>query len=417
MNILLTSDVFPPDCGGSGWSTFFLAKALKSSGVNVKVITFDKNSAEKEIKREEYRGVEVIKYGRDLKENPAMRFVEKKRSLSGFEDAISEIITKENIQAVHAAHYLSALASTEAVRRKGVPLVITVRDYWPVCLYSTMIHEGKHCAGCTDQNMKKCFVDYNKGYSAISSIALPVLKKEMQKRRETLESADMVVFVSRHLENEVRKVIPQIKSVVIPNGVDINYVNSVIRQPADFSITPSYTVFIGKMEKYKGTGILSKIIENPKFDSPVVFVGGGSEREGMIKLTEKTGRKAVFLNRVSNDDVLRIMNGAKMLLFPSVWAEPLSRVLLEALAVGLPIVAMASGGTPEIISDGKNSLLGRSEDEFIAKAVSLAADEEQRNIFSRETRKTAAERFNQEKLAGQWLGLYEKIVAEKEVSA
>jgi glycogen(starch) synthase len=415
MNILLTSDVFPPNCGGSGWSTFFLARALKNSGLHVKVLTFDSDG--KSVTNDNYRGVDVVRYGRDLKDGPAMRFVEKKMSLSGFEDAVSDIISKENIQAVHAAHYLSALATEGAARKRGIPFVVTVRDYWPVCLYSTMIRDGRHCAGCADDKMKKCFADYNKSYSPFSSFALPALRKEMQKRRDALAAADMVVFVSRHLENEVRKVIPEIKSIVIPNGVDIAYVNSVLKQPAEFSITPSYAVFIGKMEKYKGTEMLAKILGNPKFTAPVVFIGGGSQRAGLIKLTEQSGNRAVFLNRVSNDDVLRIMKNAKMLLFPSVWAEPLSRVLLEALSVGLPVVAMASGGTPEIIADGKNGLLGRSEDEFIAKAVSLAADDEKLKIFSRESRKTAAERFNTEKLAGEWLGLYEKIVAEKQTPA
>jgi glycosyltransferase involved in cell wall biosynthesis len=415
MNILLTSDVFPPNCGGSGWSTFFLARTLKSSGLNVKVLTFDSDG--KGITHDDYRGVEVIRYGRDLKDGPAMRFVEKKRSLSAFEDAVSDIITKENIQAVHAAHYLSALASVGAARKRGIPFVVTVRDYWPVCLYSTMIQDGRHCAGCADDKMKRCFAGYNKSYAGVSSFALPALRKEMQKRRDALAAADMVVFVSRHLEKEVRKVIPEIKSVVIPNGVDIEYVNSVLKQPAQFSITPSYAVFIGKMEKYKGTAMLAKILENPKFTAPVVFIGGGSERAGLIKLTQQSGRRAVFLNWIPNDDVLRIMKNAKMLLFPSIWAEPLSRVLLEALSVGLPVVAMASGGTPEIIADGKNGLLGRSEDEFIAKAVSLASDDEKLKTFSRESRKTAAERFNSEKLAGEWLGLYEKIVAEKQTPA
>jgi len=415
MNILLTSDVFPPNCGGSGWSTFFLARALKEAGMNVKVLTFDSDG--KGVTHDDYRGVEVIRYGRDLKDGPAMRFVEKKRSLSAFEDAVSGIITKENIQAVHAAHYLSALASEGAARKRGIPFVVTVRDYWPVCLYSTMIQDGRHCAGCADDKMKRCFAEYNKGYSPFSSFALPALRKEMQKRRDVLAAADMVVFVSRHLEKEVRKVIPDIKSVVIPNGVDIEYVNSVLKQPAEFFITPSYAVFIGKMEKYKGTAVLEKILENPKFTAPVVFIGGGSERAGLIKLTEQSGSRAVFLNWIPNDDVLRIMNNAKMLLFPSVWAEPLSRVLLEALSVGLPVVAMASGGTPEIIADGKNGLLGRSEDEFIAKAVSLAADNEKLKLFSKESKKTVTERFNSEKLAGEWLGLYEKIVAEKQTPA
>jgi glycosyltransferase involved in cell wall biosynthesis len=51
------------------------------------------------------------------------------------------------------------------------------------------------------------------------------------------------------------------------------------------------------------------------------------------------------------------MSRATVLVFPSLWAEPLSRVLLEALALGAPMAAMDTGGTREILEDGRSGLL------------------------------------------------------------
>src|SRR4029450_6650399 len=48
---------------------------------------------------------------------------------------------------------------------------------------------------------------------------------------------------------------------------------------------------------------------------------------------------------------------APALVFPSLWPEPLSRVLLEALALGTPIAAMDTGGSREILEDGRSGLL------------------------------------------------------------
>lgn len=415
MNILLTSDVFPPNCGGSGWSTFFLARALKTRGAKVKVLAF--KSDQKGIKKDEYRGVEVIRFGRMMRGDAALRFIEKKRSLSNFESRIADIISKEKIQAVHAAHFLSAVASAGPVKKAGIPFVITVRDYWPVCLYSTMIFEGKPCSDCSEEKMRKCFIEYNKKYAGVSSVAMPALKKDMQKRQDVLLAADRVVFVSAHLERTVKKIIPGIKSAVMPNGVDMAYVDSVLKTEPGFSISPEYAVFIGKMEKYKGTSALAGLLENKKFTDPVVFIGDGSQRKRLIDASYESGKRAAFLQWTPNDDVLRIMKNAKMLLFPSIWAEPLSRVLLEALAVGLPVVGMATGGTPEIVQEGRNGLLANSEEEFIQKAASLAGDHAKLKTFAKESRRISAERFSQDRLAAEWLGLYEKIFSEKQKTA
>jgi glycogen synthase len=56
------------------------------------------------------------------------------------------------------------------------------------------------------------------------------------------------------------------------------------------------------------------------------------------------------------DDVLRTMARARVVVFPSLWPEPLSRVLLEALALGAPVAAMDTGGTREILT-GESGLL------------------------------------------------------------
>jgi glycosyltransferase involved in cell wall biosynthesis len=54
------------------------------------------------------------------------------------------------------------------------------------------------------------------------------------------------------------------------------------------------------------------------------------------------------------------MRRAEALVFPSTWPEPLSRVLLEALALGTPIAAMDTGGTSELIADDVSGLLAKS---------------------------------------------------------
>ena len=68
-----------------------------------------------------------------------------------------------------------------------------------------------------------------------------------------------------------------------------------------------------------------------------------------------------FSTAIASDSVrekLRLMAGCELLLFPSAWGEPLSRVPLEAGACAAAILAMPTGGTPSIIADGVSGAKG-----------------------------------------------------------
>ena len=55
----------------------------------------------------------------------------------------------ERFDLAHAQHWLSAGATIRASRKTGLPVVVTVRDYWPVCIWSTMLSGTDACPGCS----------------------------------------------------------------------------------------------------------------------------------------------------------------------------------------------------------------------------------------------------------------------------
>jgi glycosyltransferase involved in cell wall biosynthesis len=75
------------------------------------------------------------------------------------------------------------------------------------------------------------------------------------------------------------------------------------------------------------------------------------------------------------EDVLRALARATALVFPSLWPEPLSRVLLEALALGTPLAAMDTGGTREIFAGTESGLLVKDADALADAVGRLAGDD------------------------------------------
>jgi glycosyltransferase involved in cell wall biosynthesis len=90
----------------------------------------------------------------------------------------------------------------------------------------------------------------------------------------------------------------------------------------------------------------------------LVVLGDGPERASLERRVRDAGLngRVRFLGSGTRDDVLRLFRAADAAVLPSRW-ENMPHTVLEALAVGTPVVAAAVGGVPEVVHDGENGLL------------------------------------------------------------
>ncbi len=98
-------------------------------------------------------------------------------------------------------------------------------------------------------------------------------------------------------------------------------------------------------------------------DVTLVIAGDGPDREALERRARELGvdGRARFLGSVPRERVLRLFRAADGSLLTSSW-ENLPHTVLEALAVGSPVIATAVGGVPEVIRDGENGLLVPARD-------------------------------------------------------
>ncbi len=110
----------------------------------------------------------------------------------------------------------------------------------------------------------------------------------------------------------------------------------------------------------------------------LLVLGDGSERPALEREAETLGvsDRVRFVGAGTRDDVLRLFRAADAVLVTSAW-ENLPHTVLEALAVGTPVIATAVGGIPEVVVDGENGLLVPPHDvDAIAAAVARLVREE-----------------------------------------
>jgi glycosyltransferase involved in cell wall biosynthesis len=333
MNVLIVTDAFPPGAGGSGRSTGALAEALVRRRHRVKVVV----SRAKTLGQADWRGIEVSEV-----QIPASRLGNAGERERVFASGVSEAAGEEAWDLVHAQHWLSAGASRRALPR--LPLVVTVRDYWPVCIWSTRISGREVCPGCSFSRRVLCVARTRPALWPVSPVLPPVVGWELRRRVALLAGASAVIAVSGH----VARTIP-CRARVIPNVVD--------RSPLTLArpVAHPYVLFVGKLEPGKAPDQLVPILEAASCKLPLLIAGTG-RLESQIRAQ---GGNVQFLGWVEDERALALMQHAEAVLFPSRWQEPLSRVLLDGLAVGAVLVAEPTGGTEEILVDGESGLLGR----------------------------------------------------------
>ena len=151
MKILLPTDSFPPNCGGSGWSTYELARGLRARGHEVFVV--QPRPGQLRATGREYDGFEVEEVAAPAPPIPYVRnYFKNERLWQQLQDVLSDRIARQSCDIVHAQHVLTTVPAIRAARTRATPVVATVRDYWPVCYWSTLIIDPSRdmlCPACT----------------------------------------------------------------------------------------------------------------------------------------------------------------------------------------------------------------------------------------------------------------------------
>jgi glycosyltransferase involved in cell wall biosynthesis len=120
------------------------------------------------------------------------------------------------------------------------------------------------------------------------------------------------------------------------------------------------------------------------------------------------GSAVVFLGSVA--DIPSLLAGTDVFVFPSLW-EGLSLALVEAQASGLPVVASAVGGNPEVVRDGLNGLLvpPAKVDELVAAMLALGRDSDLRRRMGQAARE-ASQRFDIAATRTAYESLYREVL-------
>jgi len=400
LRILVATDAFPPICGGSGWSTWELVRGLTALGHHVEVVKTEIGKAPG-VYDGRYQGVRVTTFRGQAPDLPLVRNVIKNERLwtKTAEYLLQERLRKDPFDVIHAQHVMTTVPSIRAGRASGTPVVATVRDYWPVCYWSDLIYDPQAahlCPGCSVKMMTQCVLPRAGAASIAAWPVIPYMRANLRTKRRTLAQASAVIAVSSAIARDLIVRAPELSGTpmfTIPNPVDMTALDEAhLRSPRPMA--DPYVLYAGKLAVNKGVQFLLPAFASAKLALPLVVVGDGPMR-GTLE-AEARARKIDLrvLGWLDRDQVWAWMRHARLLAFPSYGPESLSRVLIEAAALGVPIAAMDTGGTRDIIQPEVTGLLARDVEGFARDLARLDHDERLRAAVSWAARADVHTRFS-----------------------
>ena len=392
---LLNEKYFPYISGGAERSLKVLAEALPARGATPVVITVCPGPAERTAVVDGVRvhslPVRNFFWPVDGRARPRWKLaayhlrdsLDRSRSRE-----IRRMLERIGPDVVHTNN-LSGLGilTWRAAKSLALPVVHTLRDHYLMCPFSVRHRRGRDCpATCLD-----CvpFALRNRRLSRLVDVAVG-------NSRDILEPHLAAGYFACAGETRVIYNASATSCAGQPGA------------PAEPGVVTF--AFLGRITREKGIENLLAATRSLPDRGWRLLIAGDGVRAYVERLRTRFSRRNIsWLGWV---DPAEIYRAADWVIVPSLWREPLPRVILEAHGCGVPVAASNRGGIPEVVAHGRTGLLyDPAAPAALAGLLKRLADGEWRAADFRSACISAAARYRPGRMAGDYLRAYAKAAA------
>lgn len=259
--------------------------------------------------------------------------------------------------------------------------------------------------------------------------------------RTAYEGATKIIAVSAGMRADILRAYPQIdpdKVTVVHNGIDLEAFQSAnnpdLVRANGINPDQRSVVFVGRITQQKGLPYLLKAARELPADVQLVLCAGApdtpqilAEVTSLVEELRKVRNNVIWVEKhLSRAELIAVLSSATVFACPSIY-EPLGIVNLEAMACGIPVVATATGGIPEVVAHDETGLLvpieqvmdgsGKPLDEkkFVAdfaNALNEMLANPNLDAFGKAGRSRVEEHFSWESIAEQTLSVYRGAIQD-----
>ena len=345
MRILLATELYRPSIGGTERHVEQLEAALTARGHHVVVATTSPQLHEVDPPHVRRLGgwaeVAIRRHAR-----PEQHF-HPPAADPGVVRQLVALCASERIDVVHA-HGWIAHSAVRAAWRRDLPVVVSLHDYGLDCARrSRLLPDGSPCAGPEPEACRSCA---GAAYGLVrGELVVAGLRRSARwwSRVDAFVANSEAVAAAAEAAGVPCEVASPWLAPVVPPAAGATGATTVV----DGLPRAPFVAYAGAQSRHKGIATLTEAWADP---APAPLVAVLSRPESHPPALPPS---AVVRRDASPAEVLATMAAASIVVVPSIFPEPFGLVAVEAMSVGTPVIASATGGLPEVLAHGAAGVL------------------------------------------------------------
>lgn len=386
--------------GGTERYVFSLARLLRQAGHEV--ISFSMKAENNETSPSSQYFSEAVNLDKFNLKNIFKFFYNREAAKK-----LDQLIKAERPEIAHLHNISHQLSSSviKVLKKYNIPIVQTLHDYKLICPNYKLFSGGQACYKCHGGKYYSCL--FNKCVkNSYAKSFLAMLEAYYCRRTGVYEKVDLFIAPSRFM-----------KDICVSFGVaenkikTLNHFNDKPPALSRETLSQPYLLYCGRLAEEKGIEVLVRTMIIIEEKIKLLIIGAGPDFEEIknlivkLKLSDSIEMLGPKYGAELNDYIVN----SRAVAVPSIWPENFPYAVLEALAAGRPVIASASGGLKEMISDGENGFLFEPGDvKSLAGAIDklLRADQEK---LSRAAL-LASEKYRPDNYLPEIMKIYQKLI-------
>jgi glycosyltransferase involved in cell wall biosynthesis len=325
--------------------------------------------------------------------------------------SFAAILDAECPDLVHVHNTFLAISPSiySACTERGIPVVQTLHNFRLLCPAASFFRDGIICEECVDHGLLRSIVHgcYRNSRAATGAVALMLAT---HRAMGTLQASvtRYIALTDFAKKKFVASGFPSERIVVKPNFTDPD--------PGERLGSGEYALFIGRIDKTKGTRVLLDAWKRLPATYALHVVGDGPDRQWMeARSRELQLSEVTFRGRLPHAAAVDAVKSARFTIVPSTWYEGFPMCIVESFACGTPVLCSRLGGMSEIVEDQLTGLyFNPSDPQDLANKVQWALNHPlELSKMGRAARRKYETHYTAEKNHSLLMGIYQQALATR----